>query len=218
MDTWLGRFLDRLAELGMDDNTLVVLISDHGVLLGEYGWVGKRYSEMHKELCHVPFVIRHPARQGQGHTSRYCASTTTWARPCSAVLGYERPMRMNGADLSPLLDGQAAGPEAHLPHRRLQRPRGRPRRPLAADRRQPGRGEAPLRAGNEGTQRGGAPPAAGAPALGLHQAGRRAQGPAALQVALRSQPRPRPRCGPAGRPGRRPSRSGRPRATKVRRL
>ena len=48
VDVWLGKFLDRLANLGLDENTLVVLVSDHGVLLGEYGWVGKRYSEMHQ--------------------------------------------------------------------------------------------------------------------------------------------------------------------------
>src|SRR5919109_2150856 len=59
VDTWLGHFLDRLAGLGLAENTLVVLLSDHGVLLGEYGWVGKRYSEMHEELTHVPFMIRH---------------------------------------------------------------------------------------------------------------------------------------------------------------
>ena len=66
VDRWLGRLLARLAQLGMDDNTLVVAISDHGVLLGEYGWVGKRYKEMHQPLCHVPFAMRHPAGQGQG--------------------------------------------------------------------------------------------------------------------------------------------------------
>ena len=45
---WLGRFLDRLAESGAGREHAVVVLSDHGVLLGEYGWVGKRYSEMHR--------------------------------------------------------------------------------------------------------------------------------------------------------------------------
>ena len=66
VDAWLGNFLDRLANLGLEDNTLVVLISDHGVLLGEYGWVGKRYSEIHDELSHVPFADPPPAGQGRG--------------------------------------------------------------------------------------------------------------------------------------------------------
>ena len=106
VDRWLGRLLERLAGLGMDENTLVVAISDHGVLLGEYGWVGKRYSEMHQALCHVPFVIRHPAGKARGRSSRYFASTHDVGPTVLGALGYERPKWMNGADLSPLLDGK----------------------------------------------------------------------------------------------------------------
>ena len=74
VDVWLGRFLDRLENLGLAGNTLVVLVSDHGVLLGERGWVGKRYSEMHEELTHVPLAMRHPAGKATGRTSSYFAS------------------------------------------------------------------------------------------------------------------------------------------------
>ena len=109
VDTWLGHFLDRLASLGLLDNTLVVLVSDHGVLLGEYGWVGKRYTEVHTELSHVPFAIRHPAGKAKGRTSRYWASHHDIGPTVLSVLGQEPPERMNGADLSPAAVGQAAG-------------------------------------------------------------------------------------------------------------
>jgi arylsulfatase A-like enzyme len=107
VDAWLGRFLDRLADLALADNTLVVLVSDHGVLLGEYGWVGKRYSEIHTELSHVPMLIRHPEGKAKGRASRYWASTHDIGPTVLSVLGYEAPRHMNGADLSPLLDGRA---------------------------------------------------------------------------------------------------------------
>jgi arylsulfatase A-like enzyme len=107
VDVWLGHFLDRLADLGMAESTLVVLISDHGVLLGEYGWVGKRYSEMHEELTHVPFVISHPEGKAQGRTSRYYASTHDVGPTVLSILGVDRAEGMTGADLSPLLDGKA---------------------------------------------------------------------------------------------------------------
>jgi arylsulfatase A-like enzyme len=105
VDAWLGRFLDRLANLGLAENTLVVLISDHGVLLGEYGWVGKRYSEIHTELSHVPFLIRHPAGKAKGRTSGYWASTQDVGPTVLSALGYDPPRHMDGVDLSPLLDG-----------------------------------------------------------------------------------------------------------------
>ena len=82
VDVWLGRFLDRLENLGLADNTLVVLVSDHGVLLGEHGWVGKRYSEMHQELTHVPMVMRHPAGKGKGRKAATTPRRMTSARPC----------------------------------------------------------------------------------------------------------------------------------------
>jgi arylsulfatase A-like enzyme len=107
VDVWLGRFLDRLENLGLAENTLVVLISDHGVLLGERGWVGKRYSEMHEELTHVPFAMRHPARKGRGRTSNYFASPHDVGPTVLSVLGVGEPRGMNGVDLSPLFDGRA---------------------------------------------------------------------------------------------------------------
>jgi arylsulfatase A-like enzyme len=107
VDTWLGRFVDRLADLGVLDNTLLVLTSDHGVLLGEYGWVGKRYTEVHTELSHVPFAIRHPAGKGKRKASDYWASHHDIGPTVLSVLGQDAPAAMNGADLSPLLAGRA---------------------------------------------------------------------------------------------------------------
>jgi arylsulfatase A-like enzyme len=106
VDVWLGYFLDRLANLGLAENTLLVLISDHGVLLGEYGWVGKRYDEIHEELSHVPFLIRHPGGKSAGQASRYYASTHDIGPTVLAALGQEAPRHMDGVDLSPLLDGR----------------------------------------------------------------------------------------------------------------
>jgi arylsulfatase A-like enzyme len=105
VDAWLGRFLDRLANLGLEENTLVVLVSDHGVLLGEYGWVGKRYTEMHQALTHVPMMIRHPAGKAKSRVSNYYASTHDIGPTVLSVLGVDRIEGMNGVDLSPLLDG-----------------------------------------------------------------------------------------------------------------
>jgi arylsulfatase A-like enzyme len=93
---------------------VVVLLSDHGVLLGEYGWVGKRYSEIHEELSHVPFLIRHPSGKAAGQVSRYYASTHDVGPTVLAALGRETPHHMNGVNLMPLLDGkQPARPRSY---------------------------------------------------------------------------------------------------------
>lgn len=105
LDAWLGRFLTRLDQLGMA-NTWVVVVSDHGVFLGEHGWIGKQANEMHGELIEVPFMIRHPQRVGAGRRTRYFASSQDIAPTLLRGVGAPVPKAMDGADLRPLLRGQ----------------------------------------------------------------------------------------------------------------
>jgi arylsulfatase A-like enzyme len=107
-DRWLGTFLDRFDELGLADNTAIVMLSDHGVLLGERGWVGKIPGELHPELAQVPFTIVHPGGKRAGESSEYFASTHDVAPTVLSLLGIDQPRWMNGADLTPLLDGGQA--------------------------------------------------------------------------------------------------------------
>jgi arylsulfatase A-like enzyme len=86
-----------------------VVISDHGVLLGEYGWVGKRYDEIHDELSHVPFLIRHPEGKAAGRPSGYYASTHDIGPTVLSALGQGVPGHMDGVDLTPLFDGRQPG-------------------------------------------------------------------------------------------------------------
>jgi len=105
-DRWLGTFLDRFEELGLDDNTAIVLLSDHGVLLGERGWVGKIPGELHPEMAQVPFLIVHPGGKRAGQAENYFASTHDVAPTILSMLGIDQPRWMDGYDLSVLLDDQ----------------------------------------------------------------------------------------------------------------
>ena len=183
VDAWLGRFLDRLANLGLEENTVVVLVSDHGVLLGEYGWVGKRYSEMHQALTHVPMMIRHPAGKAKG-TGERLLRLHPRHRADGAFDARRRPDQGHerGRSVTAVRGGQAVQ-EARLPHRVVQHLRERRRRPLAADLGQPARGAAAVRPQvrpRRAAQRGAAQSRSGAPAVEAHPRRRRPQGPAAF--------------------------------------
>jgi arylsulfatase A-like enzyme len=104
-DVWLGHFLDRFLELGLDENTVVLLLSDHGYLLGERGYTGKVPSQLHPELAQVPFVIAHPDRRAAGETSSYFASTHDVGPTLMSMVGLDPPSWMEGTDLSPVLQG-----------------------------------------------------------------------------------------------------------------
>jgi arylsulfatase A-like enzyme len=104
-DVWLGHFLDRFFDLGLDENTVILLLSDHGYLLGERGYTGKVPSQLHPELAQVPFVIAHPDRRAAGGSSSYFASTHDVGPTLLSMVGLEPPDWMEGTDLSPVLQG-----------------------------------------------------------------------------------------------------------------
>lgn len=104
-DRWLGHFLDRLWDLGLDDSTAILLVSDHGVFLGEHDWTGKGPNLLHPELIHVPMLLREPGGAGAGRRSGWFASTHDVAPTLAALAGIRRPATFEGADLTPLLSG-----------------------------------------------------------------------------------------------------------------
>ncbi len=60
IDDWVGKILDKLDELELAENTLVVFVSDHGEMLGAHGMRGK--FNFYEESVRVPFVIRYPGK------------------------------------------------------------------------------------------------------------------------------------------------------------
>jgi arylsulfatase A-like enzyme len=105
-DTWLGHFLNKAHELNLLDNSLLIVLSDHGHCLGEHGYVGKPYYALYPELTDTVFMIRHPAGKGAGKTSDYYASTHDVAPTILSEMDIAIPKQMNGADLSPALEGK----------------------------------------------------------------------------------------------------------------
>ena len=58
-DRHLGRFFETFERLGFADNTIVVIVADHGEEFGEHGYEGHGY-DLHEEVVHVPLIVRAP--------------------------------------------------------------------------------------------------------------------------------------------------------------
>jgi len=56
MDRWLGRFMDKMEELGLFDNTLLILLADHGVAHGEHGFTGKPDNVLWPATSNLPWL------------------------------------------------------------------------------------------------------------------------------------------------------------------
>jgi arylsulfatase A-like enzyme len=114
VDHWLGKFLHRAHELGLMNHTLLMVISDHGHLLGEHGYTGKLHYALYPELTDIVFFTRHPRGKRAGQASDYYASTHDVAPTILGFLGVEPPHPMHGVDLSGLLEGKNPEPRDHF--------------------------------------------------------------------------------------------------------
>jgi arylsulfatase A-like enzyme len=105
-DRWLGVLFDRLHELNLENETVVALVSDHGILLGEHGWTGKISTALHPALTRIPLVLVDPSRRAAGQSTNWYASTHDIAPTLLSMMGVPAPKAMNGMDMSPLFAGQ----------------------------------------------------------------------------------------------------------------
>jgi arylsulfatase A-like enzyme len=105
-DRWLGVFLERLHDLRLERDTILVLVSDHGIYLGDYGLTGKSSVVLHPTLIRVPLVVVDPRGRHAGRTSSWFASTHDIAPTLLSMAGVPVPPGMEGADLSPLFEGR----------------------------------------------------------------------------------------------------------------
>jgi arylsulfatase A-like enzyme len=65
LDRWLGRLFETMDELGLWDNTLVVLTTDHGTFNGDHGRMGKLQTHEFDAVGHIPFIVAHPTARGR---------------------------------------------------------------------------------------------------------------------------------------------------------
>ncbi|MEE8398263.1 MAG: sulfatase, partial [Desulfobacterales bacterium] len=72
VDRWVGRVLEKIDDLALWDNSIVVFTSDHGTSLGEHNQTGKtnindhddRIWPIYPEVAHIPFLISAPGLSG----------------------------------------------------------------------------------------------------------------------------------------------------------
>ncbi len=113
VDGQINHLLDELAQLGLDDNTIVVFTSDHGEMGGAHGLRGKG-PFAYEESIHVPLIIRHPDVQGGGQ----CVSLTSHIDLVPSLLSFcgasseqaaeAAGRELPGRDIAPALNNLAA--------------------------------------------------------------------------------------------------------------
>ena len=112
-DDGIGRLLGRLAELGLDENTWIIVTADHGEELSERGWVGHTRT-LYEELVRVPLIVRPPAGAGAGAGPTTIDRLTSLVSLTPTILDIAgidpSPYPFQGGSLLPLLQGAADTP------------------------------------------------------------------------------------------------------------
>lgn len=106
MDAQIGRVLDELHRLGLDEHTIVVLWSDHGFLLGEHAIWGKHC--LYEQSLHSPLMIRHPGLPHPGQASDAIVETVDLFPTLADLCGLETPAELDGRSLGPQLKDPTA--------------------------------------------------------------------------------------------------------------
>ncbi len=63
VDRQIGDFLNKMREMGIEDNTVLIISADHGEMLGEKGLLNHTES-LYEPVLHVPLIVRDPAIPG----------------------------------------------------------------------------------------------------------------------------------------------------------
>jgi arylsulfatase A-like enzyme len=104
IDDQMGRMMQALKDLELDDNTIVLFTSDHGDMLGSQGARLKR--KPWEESIRVPGLLRWPAKVKAGRKTDVLLSHVDVAPTLLSLCGVKPPADMQGADLSGVVLGK----------------------------------------------------------------------------------------------------------------
>lgn len=104
-DEQLGRILDIMDEKNMWEDTMLIVNTDHGFMLGEHGYWAKNYMPCYDEIVHTPLFIWDPRFAGCKDISRY-SLVQTIDLPVTVLgfFGLEKTMDMQGYSVAPVIE------------------------------------------------------------------------------------------------------------------
>jgi len=104
VDYNLGRVLGWLDRVGLAEDTIVVMVSDHGDMAGEHGLHGKKVA--YDASMRVPLLVRYPRHGAAGQTVSHLVDAGVDTMPTLLDLcGVPVPEGIQGVSYLPLLDG-----------------------------------------------------------------------------------------------------------------
>jgi arylsulfatase A-like enzyme len=98
-DKNLGLVLDQMDRLDLWKDTMLIVNTDHGLLLGEHGWWGKCRAPLYNEIVHIPLFIWDPRCGLAGETRKSLVQTIDLPATILDYFGLQLPKDMQGKPL-----------------------------------------------------------------------------------------------------------------------
>jgi arylsulfatase A-like enzyme len=108
-DAYLGKVLDKMDELDLWRDTMLIVNTDHGFLLGEHGWWAKVVQPFYDEVAHTPLFIWDPRYGCAGERRASLVQTIDLAPTVLEFFGIDWPPDMRGVPLAETLAGDSEG-------------------------------------------------------------------------------------------------------------
>lgn len=103
VDAYVGKVLDYMDRYDLWQDTLLIVNTDHGFLLGEHEWWGKNIMPLYNEVANIPCFIWHPRCGGAGESRQSLAQTIDLPATLLDYFGLDKPADMQGRSLLPTL-------------------------------------------------------------------------------------------------------------------
>ncbi|MDO5405911.1 MAG: sulfatase [Eubacteriales bacterium] len=103
-DKYLGKLLDKFDELGLWEDTMLIVNTDHGYLLGEHGWWSKVVMPCYDEIVHTPLFIHDPRFACDGEVRKEIVQTIDIAATLLEYFGIECPADMQGKPIRTVIE------------------------------------------------------------------------------------------------------------------
>jgi len=105
-DAQLGQLFERLEELGLSENTIVILTSDHGESLGEHGRAG--HIHLHDDNLRVPLIAAYPRGLPAGRSIGDQVRSVDIVPTILELVGIPPPEGLDGRSLVALARGEGS--------------------------------------------------------------------------------------------------------------
>lgn len=103
VDFWIGKTLQKIKDLGLYDNSIIVFLADHGALLNEQGQWVKGPEKIRKQVTHVPLIVHLPHNQYAGKRVSGFVQPADVLPTLLGRLSLKAPSRVTGEDLWPYI-------------------------------------------------------------------------------------------------------------------